>query len=351
MPDPLKEYTPASPVHALPRSQQGPDDWVRQICETIRTAQDQRVFRIVEGGRVNTYGGLRRDTDEDAQSEVGARNQRVSVDTLALDATIREWYARERATVEEYLRTGSSLDAEPEVCKAKHSDQPNISGEIAEDWDSDRVADELLELDAENNWPRLRELILTAEDLGFTAEQSAQLAPRLLELARQHRGSNEAEDAPAVLSAIRTGASMLRPNEAGILRRLLEPGSPIDTSLVSLKMLGRIFEAQPPREPDQHTDLAGDVRGIAELLLNSYAIVSSQSAAMAQLAVYALAAMASSETLGIVRIVRRLNVSWFTRQTARELRELRSAWNARSVPAAPAVLDLLDQATRELETT
>ncbi len=206
-------------------------------------------------------------------------------------------------------------------------------------------ADKLLN---ENDWPRLRELILSAEDIAFTPEQSALLAPRLLDLAVQYRDINDQQDAPGVFSAIRTGASMLRPNEASRLLPLLEPGHPIETSLVALKMLGRIFEAQPPERPDQHTDLACEVRGIAESLLNRYAIASSQSAAMAQLAVCALAAMASNETLHIVRAVRRIGVSWFSQQTARELRELQNSWNARSVSVAPEVLGLLERAMNEL---
>ena len=220
---------------------------------------------------------------------------------------------------------------------------------IADEWTSDRLADELLKLDVENDWPRLRELILTAEDFDFTPDKSALLAPRLLELAVQYRDSNDQQDSSAVFSAIRTGASMLRPNEAGHLLALLEPGHPIETSLVTLKMLGRIFEAQPPESPDQHTDLAGEVRGIAESLLNRYAIASSQSAAMAQLAVCTLAAMASNETLHIVRAVRRIGVSWFSQQTARELRELQSSWNARPVSVAPEVLGLLERAMNELQ--
>ena len=50
---------------------------------------------------------------------------------------------------------------------------------------------------------------------------------------------------------------------------------------MTVKMLGRIFEAQPPADVDQYPELAAEVRQIAESLLNRYAIASSQSAAMA----------------------------------------------------------------------
>ena len=142
---------------------------------------------------------------------------------------------------------------------------------------------------------------------------------------------------------------MLCPPEASRLLALLKPGHSIETCLVALKMLGRIFEAQPPERPDQHTDLAGEVRGIAESLLNPYTIANSKIAAMAQLAVCTLAAMASNETLNIVRAVREIGVSWFSQQTARELRELQSSWNARPVSVAPEVLGLLERAMNELQ--
>ncbi len=228
------------------------------------------------------------------------------------------------------------------LSRSLHEAGAGVMGE----WTSDSLADELLGLDIEKDWPRLRELILTAENFDFTLDQSALLAPRLLDLAVQYRDSDDQQDAAGVRSAIRTGASMLRPNEVDRLLALLEPGHSIDTCLVALKMLWRIFEGRPPERPDQHTDLADDIRRIAESLLNSCAIASSKSAAVAQLAVCALAAMASTETLNIVRTVRRMGVPWFSQQTAHELRELRRSWNAR---AAPEVLELLERAALELQ--
>ncbi len=350
MPNTLKEHGLDSLLDELFDSPQKTDAWNRQLCLTLDVAQDQKAFMIIEGGRVKTYSG-RKGTDEDAQSDAGRKIRKVPIkaDWDAVHQALRNELARVRERAEEDLRTELSLGAETQSCEAARYDQPVIIDEIADEWTSDRLADELLELDAESNWPLLRELILSAEDFGFTAEQSAQLAPRLLDLAVQYRNSNEQQDAPAVWSAIRTGASMLRPNEAGRLLTLLEPGHPIETSLVALKMLGRIFEAQPPERLNQHPDLAGEVRGIAESLLNRYAVASSQSAAMAQLAVCTLAAMAGNETLQIVRAVRRIGVSWFSQQTAHELRELQSSWNARSVSVAPEVLELLERAMNELQ--
>jgi len=214
---------------------------------------------------------------------------------------------------------------------------------------SDQIASAILDPEAEADMPHLREMILIAEDTGFTVEQSKQLAPWLLSFAERHRDSSDPQDEAAVWSAIRTGASMLTPDSANDLHKLLEPGHSIETSLVTLKMIGRIFEAQPPKDVDQHKELANEICQIANSLLNRYAISVSQSAAMAQLAIYALAAMASSETQQIVETVQQLGVTWFTQQTLRELCELRSIWSNRPVPVEARPQELLERVIQILE--
>jgi len=220
--------------------------------------------------------------------------------------------------------------------------------EQSQEWTSVRIAKSLLGGDAEINLAGLRELVLRAEDTAFTLEQSADLGPCLLDLARRHRESDDPQDEPMVWSAIRTGASMLRPGRASLLLPLLKPGHPIETSLVALKMLGRIFEAQPPDAVDAFVDLAEEVRGIANSLLDKYTVALSRPATMAQLAIYALAAMASSETLEVVRIVRGLEVTWFTKRTEHKLRELRVYWGNRPTGVADAPRELLDRALEGL---
>jgi len=215
-------------------------------------------------------------------------------------------------------------------------------------WTSDQLASAILGAEAEADMPRLREMILAVENTGFTIAQSEKLSPWLLSFATKYRDKNNPQDKAAIWSAIRTGASMLTPSYADRLLPLLEPGHSIETSLVTVKMIGRIFEAQPPAEVDKYPVLANEVLRIAEALLNRYAITVSQSAAMAQLVVYALVAMASSKTQQIVESVRQLGVSWFIQQTQRELRELRDIWASRPIPVAERPLELLDRAIESL---
>ncbi len=207
-------------------------------------------------------------------------------------------------------------------------------------WAPAVLAAEILQADAQSDLPRLRKMILLAEDTSFTVNDSSRLAPWFLNFAKRYRDSTDPHDEAVVLAAIRTGASMLAPDDADSLHPLLQPGHSVETSLVTVKMLGRIFEAQPPMDVDRHADLAEEVAQIAESLLNRYAITVSQSAAMAHLAIYALAAMASSETCRVVSIARDLGAAWFVRRLRRKLCELREVWANRTavVPDAPRAL-------------
>jgi len=213
---------------------------------------------------------------------------------------------------------------------------------------TDNFVDEILKADALRDWTRLRELIWEAEDMQFSADQSKKLGPRLLNIALLHRDDMCSHCRSIILSAIRTGGSMLRPCDAHLLLPLLESGHPISTSLEAVKMVGRIFEAQPPTDVDQYMELTFDICYIVELLLDRYVIENSQSAAMALLAIYVLAAMASSKVLDIIGIVRGLGVSWFAKQVRHDLCSLQIFWNKQYVPVESGPYKLLDRAIREL---
>lgn len=253
----------------------------------------------------------------------------------------RAWEREEILVVEEPERFVT-------VERPTRSQDSDTTFDDVSQWSSAQLASEILEPQVESNMPSLREMILIAEDTGFTADQSSRLAPWFLSFAERRRDSSDPQDEAAVWSAIRTGAAMLTPDAADDLRPLLQPGHSIETSLVAVKMLGRIFEAQPPTDVDQHSALAGEVCQIAESLLNPYAITVSQSAAMAQLAIHALAAMASSETDRIVEIAQGLGAAWFTRRTHRKLRELRDIWANRSAAVSDGPRDLLDRVIETL---
>ncbi len=315
-------------------------------------AQDQVIIRINRDSRIDTYRGLHVGTDEDSQSDdIDTTQILLRSEELSAFLDIVTQHFKELRSAWE---VGASFADEDSALSVAVEEQ--VGGQAVDattddvlQLTSDQIASAILDPEAKADMLRLREMILIAEDTGFTVEQSKQLAPWLLSFAERNRDSSDPQDEAAVWSAIRTGASMLTPNDTDGLRTLLEPGHSIETSLVTVKMLGRIFEAQPPAEVDEHQELAHEVCQIAKSLLNRYVITVSQSAAMAQLAIYTLAAMASSETQQIVETVQQLGVTWFAQQTLRELCELRSIWSSRPVSVADQPQELLDRVIQTLE--
>lgn len=316
-----------------------------QWCEPT---QDQVKFVFKEG----KISGIFTPISEDSQSDytkapsvqMHGEASRVLVKELLKKFDNRAWNSGKSSADEELAR---SVVVEEQV-GGQDIDIDTTTDDVLQ-WTSDQLATAIMHPKAESDMPRLRKMILVAEDTGFTVDQSKQLAPWLLSFAERQRDSSDPQNEVAVWSAIRTGASMLTPHDVNNLHALLEPGHSIETSLVTVKMLGRIFEAQPPAEVDKHPVLANEVFEIAECLLNRHAITISQSAAKAQLAIYALAAMASSETQRIIEVVQGLGVPWFARRTLRKLRDLRNIWTSRPVPVAERPRELLAKALQTLE--
>jgi len=310
-----------------------------------KPTSDQIIAYIADmkiSGTFKKSGDIQSDDIDISKAPLIYEEERWRKYVALLSKSIEENINRNRIRYEETLL---SVEVEEQVdARPIETTDDDVS-----QWTSDQLASAIVHPEAESDMPRLREMILIAEDTGFTVSQSEQLARWLLSFAERHRDSSDPQDEVAVWSAIRTGASMLTPDDTDGLRPLLEPGHSIETSLVMVKMLGRIFEAQPPAEVDEHQELAGEVCQIAENLLNRYAITISKSAAMAQLSIYALAAMASSKAQQIVETVQQLGVTWFTQQTLRELSGLRSIWSSRPVPVADRPQKLLDRAIQILE--
>lgn len=322
--------------------------WKEGFVSVDEYAQDQAPIQLFQGGYFDTFNAIRM-SRQDLQSEPSQNESPRQVDLRPLleEVVKRIHIWNELLESEISIRFHEIVHRSSDECYERSKALQPLGDTDSRDSAS-RIVRQVLDLDIESGGADLRMGVLRAEDTSFTAQQAEVLAPRLLEIAIQLRDSKDPEDKLVVWSAIRTGASMLRPNQADKLRPLLEPGHPIETSLVTVKMLGRIFEAQPPSTVDEHTALAEQIHQIANTLLNPYAVASSQSAATAQLAVYALAAMASTRLRQAIEAIRQLKQGWFSKQVARELRELREVWAAYVRPNLSEYQTLLDKAVREL---
>ncbi len=101
-------------------------------------------------------------------------------------------------------------------------------------YDSEYLMTEIMNPDTHHNTTKFREMIFKAEDTGFSLENSKKFSSWLLNFAIQQRDSTDSKDKMVVWSAIRTGASMLTPNKVYKLKKLIETGYPIETSLVTI---------------------------------------------------------------------------------------------------------------------
>lgn len=190
----------------------------------------------------------------------------------------------------------------------------------------------LLDPKSRSNMPEIRKMIFWAEDTGFSEYQSRQLSKWLLNFAEEYRDHNKKENEGVVWSAIRTGASMLYPNDINRLEKLLEPGHLVETQLVTIKMIGRIFEPRLPKELDKYSEIAIKITKIVEPLLTEEQLdESSEKAALVQLSVYALVAMANQESYEIINKIRSLDIKWFKKQTVRKIKNLRDMWQKQSM--------------------
>lgn len=191
---------------------------------------------------------------------------------------------------------------------------------------------------------RLLGMILMAEDMEFTVEQSKILSPWLLNFAKEYRDidSKNSRYKCVVWSAIRTGASMLTPDYVGFIDNLiplLEQNHRIPTMLVVIKMVGRIFEAQPPKEIDKYEKMAKEIYNIIESIINKET-VNYHREAIIGLSINALAAMGSSSIKQIIKKIIKDKEAWFIQMCLKELKKLRQKWenNFKIEPQEPLIL-------------
>jgi hypothetical protein len=191
----------------------------------------------------------------------------------------------------------------------------------------ENILEFLLDPKAEDSMVMVREMIFIAEDTQFTVEQCMKLSPWLLSFAEKYRDSDNQKDEGAVWSAIRTGASMLHSESAGKLSPLLGAGYRIETSKVTLKMVGHIFEVAPIPSLDTMSDLRLDIGYILENILNRDSLESSQISAKALLGIYALAAMGNISCVKqFVMKIENLDLPWLSESIYKDLCRLKDIW-------------------------
>lgn len=201
---------------------------------------------------------------------------------------------------------------------------------------------DIMNPEIESDTTHIREVIFLAEDTGFSIEQSKVVSPWLLNYALENRDSSEFDDIDAVYSAIRTGASMLYPNEVECLFPLLETGHEIDIVKVTVKMIGRIFESHPPSKIGEYEHVADKIYNVIESILKySISELPIRQAAIAQLCAIALVAMGSKKIYPILEKIKNQE-QWFKTYIFHSMEELRVIWKKRTKPVPDQMAEFLD---------
>ena len=216
---------------------------------------------------------------------------------------------------------------------------------------------DIMNPDIKSDITRIRDVVHLAEDTDFTVEQSKIVSPWLLSFALERRYSSDPEDEYPVYSAIRTSASMMSPDEVECLFPLLADGYEIETSLVTVKMIYRIFEAQPPACVGRYEHVANEIYNsiIVPMLDKPMVELSSREAAKAQLCVTALIAMGSGliamnpdSICDVLRMVQNKE-KWFKRYLLHNVKDLKVAWSKRKAPISLRMAEFLDEIIEFLE--
>lgn len=206
---------------------------------------------------------------------------------------------------------------------------------------------DIMNPDIESDREYVREIIHLAEDTDFSIEESKIVSPWLLNFALENRDGDDLDD--AIYSAIRTGASMLYPSEVECLFPLLEKGHKIDTSLVAIKMIGRMFEAQPPSKMGEYENIAEKIYDFLNPMLDRHLVVSpGRDGAIAELCTTSLVAMGSKKIYPILEKVKDKE-KWFRQYLLHNMKDLKVAWQSRTVPVDSSVAKFLNKVIEILE--
>lgn len=187
------------------------------------------------------------------------------------------------------------------------------------------------------------------EDVQFSQCQSDCISKLLIDFAIEERDNDNSSYGSAIVySAIRTGASMLHRDQAHLLIPLLNKDCVVDTTLVTLKMIGRIFEAQPPYGYNYRDNMS---KKIIESIEGCMYRLSIRDAAHIQLAIFALAAIGSDETLEVVQMVLEHDncQKWLNNDILHRLQELHVHWSDMDPLPCDEIFTPLDMAISKLK--
>jgi len=210
---------------------------------------------------------------------------------------------------------------------------------------SEFVVEQLSSTNLADDWRDT--LVYAAENVHFRdPDQQAAVCDRLRELALKLCESSKAGTEQVVWSAMRRFASLLPAERAADLLEFLNRKGAVDTRMVALQCVTRVFELAPPSDLATLEPLTGRVAEYADKFLDPDVFAGGENSAIARNAVLALAALGSPRVVDSVQRVNALGRRWLSRQVQRQLEELFDGWRrhdatSRDAPAFQVVSNAL----------
>lgn len=241
--------------------------------------------------------------------EKTVRNARSPIDDRA--AALREWMAR---------------DADP------------ASGFIADELCLEHLPDDWRDA-----------LVFAAEDACFsTPDLRRRVCGALRRVALELRSSSRSGIEQVVWSAVRRFGTLVEPESLGQLQEFLTSGTYVDTRLVALQMVTRVFEQSPPDNPELLRGLCDRTFELATKFLDPDVFASGDISAIASQAVVVLCVCADGRAVRCIGHARALGRRWFLRKLRGALEDLREGWAGRS-PSCHSSVVCVEQALAAIQ--
>ena len=271
-------------------------------------------LEVLTGGRVETFSGATR-TGDYQSDPVGPVSppEETRPEELASPATTTAPEDCWSQVGDSELPPSDRVQALQECLVADNSRAVDI------------IVDELCRDDVSDEWRNA--IIFAAENVYFEhPAQQAKVRSRLRELALELREISQAGTDHVVWSAMRRFSSLMPPEEANDLVEFLDRKGVVDTRMVALQCVARVFHAGPPSDIATLEPLTQRVAEYAQKFLDPDVFAGGENSSIARNAVLALASLGSPKLQDCAARVNALGRRWLSIQVPRQLEELLDSW-------------------------
>jgi len=170
-------------------------------------------------------------------------------------------------------------------------------------------------------------LILIAEDIHFpTPELRQQICKTLLSTAITLSKNSDPAIKEIVFSAIRKLSALTEPRKITKLIRLLQPTQHIDTKLITLQGIVKIFELAPPNKDISYTPLSNRIFEIISKLIDPDVFIAGEISAICTNAIIVMCILGDNRAKKCIKCALALKKPWVIDKLLKQLENIRQNW-------------------------